>query len=252
MKMSWIGWAGIIIGILGGCIGMAAAIAADPIPGTLFSLFFIVIFGGTFFFAFKPLIDANQVMKNGKDATAKILEIRDTGITINNNPQINLLLEVYPADGTPSFQAKTRQLISRLQTSGYQEGQTLTVKYDPNHTSKVAIVAIGASNKYAEDPKLAEKELREIDKENRRIVSEGKPAKAIILEYTEMGINVNGDNPAVILQLEVLTEDRSIEPYKATAKGIVSQQSRHKYQPGKEIYVKYDRDDLSKVAVDHS
>lgn len=128
-----------VIGLIGGLIGMAAAIAVAPVEGTIFSVIFIAIFGGTFWFFLKPFYDQNQVTKNGLDGTAKVIDIWDTGITINYNPEVGLLLEVTPKDGSPSFKTKTTQLVSRINPNVFSVGSMLNVKYDPK-SQKVAIV----------------------------------------------------------------------------------------------------------------
>jgi hypothetical protein len=40
--------------------------------------------------------------------------------------------------------------------------------------------------------------------------------------------------------------------FESTVKGVVHEQSVGKFQPGQEIYVKYDPNDQSKVTIDHS
>jgi formate hydrogenlyase subunit 3/multisubunit Na+/H+ antiporter MnhD subunit len=52
-------------------------------------------------------------IKNGVTAQAKVLEVWDTGVSINDNPQVGLLLEVSPPSGSP-FQVKAKSLVSRL------------------------------------------------------------------------------------------------------------------------------------------
>ncbi|MEY3763189.1 MAG: polymerase subunit alpha [Pseudomonadota bacterium] len=42
----------------------------------------------------EAMINANRLQKTGLPGTARILEVRDTGVTINNNPQVKLMLEV--------------------------------------------------------------------------------------------------------------------------------------------------------------
>lgn len=75
---------------------------------------------------------ANQsILANGQEATAKIVQLSDTGESINDNPVINLQLEVYPP-GQPPFHAEARQTISRLQIPQVQPGNMVYVRYDPD------------------------------------------------------------------------------------------------------------------------
>ena len=78
----------------------------------------------------------------------------------------------------------------------------------------------------------------------------GKAARAIVKKYTWLGININGNNPYAEIEVEVMPADAPA--FSAKVKGAISEQSVSKYQPGEEIFVKYEAYDLTKVAIDHS
>jgi len=258
------GWIGLIVGGLGGLLGMAVAIAASPIYGSIFALVFIAIFGGVFWSIFRPMMTQNKLMKTGVSATATVLEVRDTGVTVNNSPQIKLLLQVTPPMGM-QYKVQTKVLISRLQTYEFQAGMTIAVKIDPNDKDKIAIDYSGGtsdagssnSSGYSQEQYYSPQQIQQIqadlvktNDENLKLVAYGESAKAIVLKYTDLNIKVNGENPAVVLDLEVMPLTRS--PFKATAKGVVKSESVLKFQPGEEIFVKFDPNDITKVAVEHS
>ena len=75
-------------------------------------------------------IHNHAVLANGLPAQATVLEVSDTGTTINDDPVVRLLLEVEPPN-QPSFQAETERLISRLEIAQVQPGAIVRVKYDP-------------------------------------------------------------------------------------------------------------------------
>jgi len=77
-------------------------------------------------------------LARGRPAMATILQIIDTGTTINENPLVRFVLEVQPPDG-PSFQAQSERVIPRLQIPQVQPGAVVHVKYDPE-TKAVAFV----------------------------------------------------------------------------------------------------------------
>jgi len=54
----------------------------------------------------------------------------------------------------------------------------------------------------------------------------------------------------VELELEVLPENAA--SFSGKAKGVIAEASVPKYQPGQEIFVKYDLYDNSRVVIDHS
>jgi hypothetical protein len=80
-------------------------------------------------------------IKNGIIAQAKVLKVWDTGTTINDDPQIGLLLEVTPASDVP-FQAETKTLVSRLTVALVQPGVPVEVKYDPQNPKRLRVEAI--------------------------------------------------------------------------------------------------------------
>ncbi|HEY3291005.1 MAG TPA: DUF3592 domain-containing protein, partial [Anaerolineae bacterium] len=196
------------------------------------------------------------LLQNGQTAQAVILSMWDTGVSINDNPRIGMKLEVRPPNGAP-FQAEVKQVISRLQTSQYQPGQMLEVKYDPANPTKVAISAIiagggmqaGAAPSPAATAQL-QATLKAQDDANQQLIATGQPAKATVLAYTPTGINVNGSNPYVSLSLQVMPDARA--PFVAQAQGVVAAQSVSKFQPGSVIYVRFDPNDTTRVAIEHS
>lgn len=258
--MNIIGKIGIAIGILGGLLGMAVGIMAAPVMGSIMALVFIVIFGGVFWMFFRPMMQSKKLLQTGVPAQGVITRIWDTGVTINNDPEIGLEVQVTPSTGMP-FTAKAKKLISRLDTSYYQPGMSCTVRYDPNDTSTVAIESLGGSSPgyggsnqnagYSQQQiQQVQDELMRQDALNQQILSYGVPAKAVILSYQDMNIKVNGNNPAVTLTIEVKPEGSP--SFNATVKGVIKDSSVPKYQPGHEVYVKYDPNDLTKVSMDHS
>jgi hypothetical protein len=251
MKMGLGAKIGIFGGILGGVIGMVAAIISEPILGSIFSAFFIVVFGTVFWKIFRPMYVSKKLLKTGVRAKAIIVKVWDTGVTVNKNPQVGLLLDVTPPHKMP-YQTEMRQIISRLNPSVYQPGMEVDVRIDPDDEKKIAIESIGGAGGYSSSysKSEAEKKLMEVEKLNKEILKYGESSRAIVLNYTEMGINVNGNNPAVTLDLEVIPDNR--KSFKAQAKGIVMETSVPKFQPGEEIYVKFDPKDITKVSIEHS
>ncbi len=82
---------------------------------------------------------AREIRATGQPAEATVVQIWDTGVTVNNDPVVGFLLEVKPSDGRPAFQAKTRALVSRLDVPRVQPGATLRVMFDPKDTARVAV-----------------------------------------------------------------------------------------------------------------
>lgn len=269
MKMNW----GIIIGLIGGAIGILVAIVSVIATKSWFGLIMItVIVGimGTVFWKvlFGPMMLSNRLKKSGFATSARVVEMSDTGVTVNNQPQVKLLLEVTPPNGSP-YMVETKQIISRLQTSMYMPGNTIPVLIDLNDKNSIVInyegsggasgqnyagstspgtVTIGPWTGMAQAD--AERKLVDIDAKNKEIFAYGKSSKAIVTKYTWLGIYVNGNNPAVELEVQVLPSD--IPAFPAKMIGVIVETSVPKYQVGEEIYVKYDPNNISKVTIEHS
>ncbi|MGA9191963.1 MAG: hypothetical protein WBZ24_09540 [Anaerolineales bacterium] len=71
-----------------------------------------------------------DLQTDGMKAQATVLEVRDTGTTINQNPLVHLKLKVEPGN-QPSFEAETEQVIGRLQVPQVQPGAKVAVRYNP-------------------------------------------------------------------------------------------------------------------------
>jgi hypothetical protein len=82
--------------------------------------------------------DAQDLQVHGESATAKILQIWDTGMTVNDDPVVGFVLEVRPAD-RPVYEAKTKLRISRLDIARIQPGTVVPVRVDPREPTHVAL-----------------------------------------------------------------------------------------------------------------
>jgi hypothetical protein len=84
-----------------------------------------------------------QLMATGETAPATLVTMQQTGVKmtvgVNESWQVNLLLQVQPADGS-AFQAQVPHMVSVLEIPQYQPGATLLVRFDPNDRTKVAVL----------------------------------------------------------------------------------------------------------------
>ncbi|MCQ3939182.1 MAG: hypothetical protein DPW18_19365 [Chloroflexi bacterium] len=94
-------------------------------------------FGGTF----KNMAGNSSILRTGVSAPAVILNVQDTGVTMNDNPQARIRLRVMPVGGEP-FEAETTAFVGRFQVGMFVPGASLMVKYDPNDKTRVAIESL--------------------------------------------------------------------------------------------------------------
>lgn len=110
-------WIGIISGIVGLIIAFVAVINTAGSEGIYMGLGMLVVFGGMFYLIYrvflKSLLNSTRLQKTGIPGKAIILEVSDTGVIINENPQVKLILEVQPNYGK-KYIIETRALVSRI------------------------------------------------------------------------------------------------------------------------------------------
>jgi hypothetical protein len=83
--------------------------------------------------------DAKRLQEAGTPATARILRIWDTGITVNDDPVIGLEVEVTRGDGSVYNATIPKSLVSRVDIPQFQPGQTVGVRIDPQDPAIVAL-----------------------------------------------------------------------------------------------------------------
>ncbi len=105
----------------------------------------IAVLGVTGFFLyrmFKGMGQNSNLMANGVMAPAMILNVQDTGASLNDKPQAAITLQVNPPGQAP-FQAVSTMFIDRFQVGMLIPGAQVQVKYDPANPSKVVIASFG-------------------------------------------------------------------------------------------------------------
>lgn len=259
MKMNAGLWIGIIGGIAGLLIAIISVLTVNGTAGIYIALGILMIGGGMFFLFYKllfaPMIMAARLKKTGIRGKALIKEVRDTGVTVNNSPQVKLVVEVKNSLGQ-RYTATMRTLISRLQPQMFQPGMTIPVLIDPNDENKMIVdyegqaEAPSASRFSNVNVEAMKDDMMRVQTEGDAIRLTGKAARAIVKKCTWLGIYVNGNNPWSELEIEVLPDDGPA--FSAKVKGAIGEQAVSKYQAGEEIFVKYDPLNKSRVALDHS
>lgn len=82
--------------------------------------------------------EAKRIRRVGQPAEALVLEIRDTGITLNDDPIVAFRLEVRRPGSAP-YVVETRGRVGRLDVPQVQPGAVLPVAVDPSDPGKVAL-----------------------------------------------------------------------------------------------------------------
>jgi hypothetical protein len=115
------------------------------IIGFVVLLIAVAVFIGVSIFVYKKAVKpaaqksglvtaGNDLLATGEEAQAVILEVRETGLTVKEHSEIELLLEVRPEHGQ-TFRVRMTRAVYRLNVPLFQPGAKLKVKYDPDDTS---------------------------------------------------------------------------------------------------------------------
>jgi hypothetical protein len=81
---------------------------------------------------------AQRLNTLGQDGTGTITAVRDTGMTVNENPSIEMDLQVQVGGGAP-YPVTHQQVVSRLAIANFQPGATVALKVDPADPQSIMV-----------------------------------------------------------------------------------------------------------------
>ncbi len=141
--------------------------------------FFLIVMGLSML-PFLRILFPGEI-RNGVTAPARVLKVCDTGVSINDNPQVGLLLEVTPATES-AFQAEGKLVVSRLNAALVQPGVAAEVKYDPRNHSRLQIVGLTLSPVAAGGTAVRLEELETLRKDGLITAEEYEQKRQAILD----------------------------------------------------------------------
>jgi hypothetical protein len=83
--------------------------------------------------------EARAIQKVGEAARGTVVQVWDTGITVNNDPVIGLKLTVQRSGQEPYEAIINKSLVSRVHLPQFQPGAQVPVRVDPQDPTRVAI-----------------------------------------------------------------------------------------------------------------
>ena len=83
---------------------------------------------------------AKNLFENGSRAIGTIMQVQDTGMTINDNPRVKMLFRIEPLDGSAPFEADKTKTVSRVEIP--RAGDRYPVWYDPQDHESFAYATI--------------------------------------------------------------------------------------------------------------
>ena len=79
-----------------------------------------------------------QLLMTGESAQATVVSLNDAGMLVNNNPMVNIILNIEPIN-RPAYQAAVRTLVPMIKLAQVQPGMKVNVRVDPTNPANVAL-----------------------------------------------------------------------------------------------------------------
>ncbi len=139
-------------------------------------LFVVAILVGSFglvwYFFIGPQLRHDKLVKHGVQSPGRLLSVEETGNTINDSPELELVIEFQRKDG--SLDTSTCTFTPSLRTIYlYQPGTPVTAAYDPEEPDEITVVSLGGdqSSVPGKASDMVEKTKRQMDSLKQRIDS---------------------------------------------------------------------------------
>ena len=135
-----------LIGIFGGIAIVMIAVIAVLTSGEPDSIYIaigvLVGFGAMgnvlYKYLWQPMFNKKRLQKIGIPGKAKIVAVAETNIAINNNPQLNLVIELKNNAGQV-YTTACKTIVSKLKPVQFQPGKEVNVKIDPKNEKNVVL-----------------------------------------------------------------------------------------------------------------
>ncbi|GGS78346.1 hypothetical protein GCM10010156_41290 [Planobispora rosea] len=197
---------------------------------------------GGFFAMVNEMTRGNDDLRTGGiPATALVVSMADTGMTVNDLPMVAFELEVCRAGAAP-YRVSHRETLPRLLVGAVLPGCVLAVRIDPARRERLTI---DWSVPPGEGGPVIKEHLSAAD-----LLARGLPGTATVLGTFSMnGMTAENGDPIVGFMLRV-TPDGGHAPYEVRLGHRVPSAHLHRTLPGTELPVRIAAEDPEKVAVD--
>jgi hypothetical protein len=190
---------------------------------------------------------AEQLRGSGVPAEATVLQIWDTGMTVNNDPVVGFLLEVRPKDGN-AYQAKTKLLVSRLSILQIQPGAVVPVRIDPANLARVSLDLHERGGFEPPAPPTPPPPVPELEGEKQRLFATGVAGTVTIIQCQPLGLFDADGRPVYDLLLTIEVPGHA--PMRGPARVAVPRDREYWFHIGQQLPIKADPAEPMRFAVD--
>ena len=210
-----------------------------------FSMIMYGVFGPHIFDMFRNKENRKRLRQSGTPAIATLVEIRHTGLIVNNVPKYELSYEYVTVDGYNAI-GKEQKLISMLELANFEIGMQLPILYLDNEP-EIAEMYLDASKEEIQqifehhmlrEGKTTQEELEMIHNGAKAIgvITECRPTGQI--KYSDIGESAESE---IFLRFSVTPSSGSI--YELSGTRYISQVSIPKLQVGCTVEICYFHND---------
>ena len=207
---------------------------------------------GLFFWARKwqrAAADAERIKAQGVAGNATILGMRQTGVTLNEQPQIELRLQVSTQMHGP-YEVTLKEYVPLMLLGALSSGRPLPVKVDPANPQRVIIEwesagGFGAPPGQAGNAATAQGDPADVKK---RLLERGVPGTARVISSAPTGQTDAEGRPVYSMMLEIHVDGRP--PIKGPAVVGVPPERAEQLEAGDSVPIKADPSNPAMMAVD--
>jgi hypothetical protein len=182
-----------------------------------------------------------RILTDGISAEAVVINVADTGVTINDNPRVKLTLQVQP-EGDAPFQAEKKVTVSRVEIP--RPGDTYFVRYDPADPSEVEFdtAKVAAANAVAQE---------EVAQAAAATVPADLMANGILGRGACVDVQKNDIGQLVDVQMTVgVRLVDGTPPYRTTGRVSLTHENAAMITPGQTLFtVRADPNDHNRIAI---
>jgi hypothetical protein len=209
--------------------------------------------------------EAQRIKAQGVPGQATIMSMRQTGVYVNEQPQIELQLQVHD-EMYGSRQITMKEYVPLMLLGALSTGRPLPVKVDPANPSNVVIEwesAMSGSMPMGGAPGAGQFAMgqmqpmptpppplprAEADREKKRILADGIPGTARILASSPTGQMDDQGRPIHQMTLQIEIQGR--QPVMGPALAGVPAERADQLEVGESVPVKADPNNPSSIAID--
>lgn len=193
---------------------------------------------------------ATALKERGIWVGALVESFERTGMSINDIPQLAITFTA-ELDDDSIHRGTTKKLVDPLHAMHVQKGAKARFHYDPEDLSNFEFF-LGFEESHGSSVAAA---IRDQQTLQDRLAEVGLVGRATIRELTETKVEINEEGLMVVLAVTVAPtptpgERTPAEPFDAEFVCAVAYSRLDNYRPGKQIWVRYDAENPTIVALD--